>query len=331
MFQSIDTENADLAAAFSADGTELESLASGATPMESGLSDELISDEILDEYPGPPEAEETWAARDFKVDSAASDVSAEIYRRRKLMGNSYPFDLDRSTLRYRGSATLVYEFCLATACAPRITEGNFVRLPRNFERIVAIIVGLYLGTDAVHRIGDPTDDDDPPGHPRTFVDRMKYLRDRSAENAEEWLVEPEFGFDAEGKNAKDMGLDIVVWKDFPDRRVGRATMIGQCACGKNDITSDAKMRENLPERYATSLRRMTWSPPFRFYAVPFHLPNDARFKKMHSTGGLALDRARLSMIAEVVANQGKFQPLRQTIVELIRLVIPNFQVLAPTV
>jgi hypothetical protein len=52
---------------------------------------------------------------------------------------------------------------------------------------------------------------------------------------------------------------------------------------------------------------------------------------MHSTGGLALDRARLSMIAEVVANQGKFQPLRQTIVELIRLVIPNFQVLAPTV
>lgn len=135
MFQTLDTANAELKAAFGADETELECVGAGAVPLEVGLRDDLISDEILEERPGPPEEKERWAERDLKYDSAASGVAAEILRRSELMGDAYPFELSRGSLRYRGSSTLVYEFCLAVASAPKITEGAFVRLPRNFERL----------------------------------------------------------------------------------------------------------------------------------------------------------------------------------------------------
>lgn len=329
MFQTLDTASAELKAAFSADETELECLRVGAVPLEVGLRDELISDEILEERPGPPEEKERWAERDLKYDTAASGVAAEILRRSELMGTSYPFELSPGTLRYRGSGTLVYEFCLAIASAPSITEGAFVRLPRNFERVVAVAMACYAGGDA-RRIGAPTDEDDPPGYPSNFTGRILLMQSLSP-GSNEWVMLPEAGFEAQQEHAQDMGLDIVVWKAFPDGRAGRMTMIGQCACGKHDITSESKMRENSLDRYQTTFRRMTWAPPLRFYAIPFHLPNEARFRRMHSIGGLALDRARIAMLAEGAENRDKFQPFRERFEHLIGLVVPGFQAPPPAV
>jgi len=96
-------------------------------------------------------------------------VADELQRRAEMPGGGYPFNFDGRSLKYVGSRTLVYEFCLAVSRAESIVKGRFVHLPRNFERLSMIAARLYLGDGAEGvRLGWPTDKDDPAGIPRTL-------------------------------------------------------------------------------------------------------------------------------------------------------------------
>ncbi|HLL90841.1 MAG TPA: hypothetical protein VK324_16185 [Tepidisphaeraceae bacterium] len=254
----------------------------------------------------------------------------ELKRRAALPGGSYPFQLVSNSLEYAPSKTLAYEFCLAVSRAATLTEGEHVRLPRNFERLSAIVARLYLGSGAeAVRIGWPSDNEDPAPHPKTFIDRIALLRARSTPGSGEWELEPEEGFESSADNAKDHGMDFVAWKSFPDQRIGRLTIIGQCACGKNDQGDDRKAQELNFDSVKLLLRRLTWPNPIRAFASPFHVPEPERFKALHALPNLVFDRARIAAVCEGEPNDSVLAEMRPRLAELISLAVERFKLAKP--
>jgi hypothetical protein len=87
---------------------------------------------------------------------------------------------------------------------------------------------------------------------------------------------------------KDMGLDVVAWKHFPDQRRGKVVVFGQCATGEN-------WREKLGEPDLTHWRRyIAWHvQPLRVLAVPWTIESDD-WDWIEGHGLLTLDRIRAS-------------------------------------
>jgi len=101
---------------------------------------------------------------------------------------------------------------------------------------------------------------------------------RSPARSEEWELAPAKDFEKAAADANDYGMDFVAWKPFPDQRIGRLTLLGQCACGRYDQESDDKAKELDPNALKTVFRRLTWLEPVRLFATPYHVNSPHRFK-----------------------------------------------------
>jgi hypothetical protein len=306
-------------AAHNADEVEERCLGGIKVPAEAGLLDERISGETTDEPVSAGTAR--WAQETQTIDDATGAVSAELERRTKVPGGGYPFAFDGKSLAYVGSRTHAYEFCLAVSRARTIVKGEHIRLPRNFERLSAVAARLYLGQGAeCIRLGWPTDHEDPRGHPRDFRQRAALLKSRAPLDSDEWefAPKPRFG-DEVVDNAKDYGMDFVAWKPFPDERIGRITLLGQCACGKNDQASDEKLKELDLKKLSNLFSTLTWLEPVRVFATPFHVPESRRFQQMHQLGGMIFDRARIAAVCEQWSDDGQLRTFCDRLLQLSKM------------
>src|SRR5262245_14403406 len=88
-----------------ADQTELRAMQLAVVSVEEGLRDDKLADTI-------EESSETrdpaWSQRDQQLDVSSGRVSEELIRRGTILGDTYPFVLEGSKLRYRGSKTRAY-------------------------------------------------------------------------------------------------------------------------------------------------------------------------------------------------------------------------------
>lgn len=307
-------------AASNADEVEEACLSGSRVSIEAGLLDERISGETTDETASGSLA--TWARGSQALDDAIGALGDELDRRAKLPGGGYPFEFNGKSLVYTGSRSHAYEFCLAISRAKTIAQGDYVRLPRNFERLSAVTARLYLGEGAeCIRLGWPTDKEDPPGHPADFRERAALLKSRAPLGSDEWefAPKPRFG-DEVVENAKDYGMDFVAWKPLPDERIGRITLLGQCACGKNDQTSDEKLKELDLKKLSNFFSTLTWLEPIRVFATPFHVPETGRFQQMHQLGGMIFDRARISAVCEQCSGDRQLRTLCGRLLQLSKMV-----------
>lgn len=91
---------------------------------------------------------------------------------------------------------------------------------------------------------------------------------------------------------KDGGLDLVVYRRFPDGRSGKILAFGQCASGRNwrdkttEMQPDPFARTWLAEPLATS-------PLLRLFFTPFRVSSDDWFEHTAS-GGIVFDRCRIA-------------------------------------
>jgi hypothetical protein len=114
-----ETRRQDDRTAKNADDTEYSAIKNGSCNIEAGILDDRIAGSVEDDYELPsPHKVSAWASMDMALDSAASDLNQEIFRRTSLLGASYPFLADGNVLKYSASRTLVYEFCLAVSQSP---------------------------------------------------------------------------------------------------------------------------------------------------------------------------------------------------------------------
>jgi len=91
---------------------------------------------------------------------------------------------------------------------------------------------------------------------------------------------------------KDASLDVVAWRQFPDGRIGKHILFGQCATGRN---WRGKLLE-LPDSCKWCNYFMAESPavlPLRVFLVP-HAVDDHDWCKACHFGDLVLDRCRIA-------------------------------------
>lgn len=295
-----------------ADQTEVTAMRRGSVLVDAGLYDDRVSGAMDDFDSQDQTVTQRWHAEDLKYETASGEIYEEIERRIELLGKYYPFQLNDSQLVYRPSQTHYYEFCLAISTAPTITSGDYVRLPRVFERTCTLLAKLYLGHDtgSVH-VGSPRDEDIGT----TFYNAMQKVNNLTGE----WVWNAIQDFGDRPQTTGDEGLDFIVWKNTPDGRKGKVFIIGQCACGDDwtnkfyDLTVDKISKWFHPLSYVKH--------PIRAFAAPFHL-SDMNLINAQNDAGLVFDRARLTILAETFVQNQELIQWQNEIDELIALVIP---------
>ncbi len=282
----------DFRAGLDADQVELRAMLEGQASIESGIEDERISGVVDDSLTN---SGNSWAERQEALETLSGSVAEEITRRVGMMADSYPFTVHGNSLFYRSSKTGVYEYCLAVARNPKGTAEGKPHASTVFEWIARDVLALYLGSGAQgFRTGWPVHNSENRGsHVRdTFV----LLAEKCGEL--QWNPAPGYPDDPPPSHLKDCGLDVVVWKPWPDGRHAQLLALGQCACGKNDIDA-SKGHELSIERLSNWLRPVSYTPPVRCFLAALHIPNEiALYELSKEAGVLVVDRARLAMLAE---------------------------------
>ncbi len=284
------SRNADFKAGLDADEAEFRAVIMGTASLEEGARDERWTGEIEEDLPGTRAA---WIEREDALEQLGGDIAAEIERRTLIMGESYPFVWKDAHLTHRPSVSKVYEFCLAITMAPSLSQGVLKGLSIAFERLARDVLRLHTG---------PTSRGVRTGWPRQPADqlptRAQAVFKRLEELTGEWLWQPRQTRpeDPSSTFEKDQGLDVVVWRELPDKRIGQLFLLAQCACGTTDW--EGKWHDLDLDTLRIWLNPTTFTPPVRCFCVPFHIGNTAKLEDVSRRAGLTLDRARIALLAE---------------------------------
>ena len=282
------------AAALDADQVECRAMLDGASNIEAGIQDErttgLVDDLLV-------EKGNSWPERQMLLENLSGAVSEELERRAKLMNGSYPFSLKNGGVKYVPSKTGVYEFCLAVAKNPKGVADSIPKASAVFEFVARDILMLHFG-QGTHgfRTGAPIYDFEKRGN--GTKSSFEILQQRCGEFC--WSPAPGFPNEPSHKDLKDAGLDVVVWKPWPDGRQGLFFALGQCACGKNDINV-SKGRELSLKRLGNWLRPVSHATPLRCFLAAHHIPNSIALYELSGEAGIVFDRARIGLLAESCA------------------------------
>ena len=239
-----------------------------------------------------------------KSEELTAGILAEVERRHTIMGEHYPFILNAGSLRYRGTGTRahnVYLECLRTSVRPTDQDRE------DFEGLVVQALGAYLGGTASSQLfgwQTLTESDRPR--------RIKAMVEQLHAQTGEWLWSPEANLpdDPSSQLIRDMGIDVVAWLPMPDGRLGKIMLLAQCATGKGDWEN--KLNDVTWDRIENWIRPTPHRWTIRCFAVPFHLPNEMKWRLTSKLGGLFFDRARLALVLR--ESQPAVLPPQQTAV-----------------
>ncbi len=172
--------------------------------------------------------------------SQLADVFDELAYRAQILGVSYPFSLDETrgllTRNFAGLPSdpghVVYLFCLVTTAlrtkqitleSEKLTKELQQDIPNAFQACACIAAGGYMG-GSVASFGFPR------ASGTGFHEALRGVYKRfgagvvtDSENLPEGLPTQQ----------KDGGIDVIAWRDLPDRMPGKLYLIGQCASGSN--------------------------------------------------------------------------------------------------
>jgi hypothetical protein len=211
-------------------------------------------------------------------------VFTEIDRRAIASGDGYPFVRDESFISRRGTATdyLPYVFCLLLSFFKWKAKANVAHNPwLLFEELAHVAAGQYLDAAGTSMIFG------------TSARKKKQNFRESISNLCERIQEGN-GFREQKTNAKDDKLDVVVWKEFPDRGAAKVIMFGQCAAGAD---WSKKVSELQPDAFSTQWFNVTLiSPIIRSFYVP-HRINSDQWEYIARRAGVLFDRCRIAHFA----------------------------------
>ncbi len=294
-----------------ADDVEWNAVRLGTFPLDGVYTDEIATGQFIEDQSiadsHEPLAEHKTDAIEQSIDrklrekgeevnrnqkrreDAAAGVYAELKRRSELLGESYPFELGRGSLRYCENDENKHKTYVSLL---ELTAGESVDRD-SFEGIVQLALAAYLGADRAKSKCFGWRTKLEADRPR----RIKEMIDQINSESGEWIWRPKHGYpvDPSPQAVKDLGIDVVAWLPVPDKRIGQVFLVAQCATGLTDWESKfddvnwnslSNWIESVPKEWGGS----------RCFAVPFHIPNNARWLHVTSKAGLLLDRARITLL-----------------------------------
>jgi hypothetical protein len=161
---------------------------------------------------------------------------AELQYRAECLGESYPFTVDGRNLILRAAfrtdglhyGQVAYTFCLVTtAIREKMLSGldsltnEILELPLHFQVCACVAAGGYFG-GSVCSFGFPRAKGD------AFLTALKNAYKRFGYGDARTTIKPGLV-----TSPKDGGIDVIAWKDHPDKLPSKLYSLGQTASGSN--------------------------------------------------------------------------------------------------
>ena len=238
------------------------------------------------------------------AETLARQVYEVLGERSRLLGASYPFAYDGTTLTpNERKADSSYLFCLGLTWLQDI--NNNLRT-REFEAIVKAAAEVYFRGTAV-RIGAPWKTQEIT----VYGDLLQLVSD---------LI-PEIGPPTRTKapDGGDAGWDVVVVNNFADQQFSQIIALGNCATGRTDW--HRKGVETQPTMFWDFFTRPPQSNNIclTFLAVPFLMTRDDKLRKA-GPSCITFDRIRLcenapkaTAAASVIPSLRSAPPIRRAL------------------
>jgi hypothetical protein len=216
---------------------------------------------------------------DLAVEQKLLEVFEEIEQRWKAAASAYPFEVDYGTLQTKSTwhQFPAYAFCLCLSYF-----GSPTLQPRKlFELVSGAAAKAFVYGNAV--------DFGSPRHvlSAAFPDAVSQLCALIGEG-DRYAGLPTLG-------QKDAKLDLVAWRDFPDRNPSKLLMLGQCASGSD---WEGKIRELNPRAFFANWTRETpASPLISSLFIPHRIERKKWKSIARNSDGIVFDRCRIAYLA----------------------------------
>jgi hypothetical protein len=239
---------------------------------------ELIFDR--DDYLSLTEIRSLFPSGRQPTDDELTMALAEVERRGREYGEHYPFLVDdRGVLHVRDERARLYELLLLLSLkgTPTRVAGEYARSDPLFDAVVREAFKGWLG---------------PNTHALTFAWPPRAGRPTKFPDAVEWAAK-RLGLVARRSeipdNPLDGGVDVIVWRPFPDGRLGFEIYLVQNTV---QLSFSKKPYDIVPLQWVRWWNIST--PPLVGFAVPFALPqHDPWWTQVTYGVMLPMDRGRL--------------------------------------
>ena len=211
---------------------------------------------------------------------------------------AYPFILTGEGIELRDSVSPAYVFQLLVSLGSVDAHRDGTTVYKLFEELSAAAAGRYLGDSKTTVVFGSPRLTLPGGFRDAVAALVRLLREGEACKGREGVDQ-----------SKDDGLDIVAWREFPDRRASKLILFGQCATGRrwrekaSDLRSDDWCKNNLTGTLAVN--------PIPAFFVPRALSEkDANYFGVNQ---VLLDRCRIAALCSGSLADGLDERLREWI------------------
>lgn len=219
--------------------------------------------------------------QDEEIELTLQEVFDELDDRRSWAGRGYPFELrPEGVLRLRKDtpmfASLAYLLSLLISLLKEFKEKDvkdafpaFDQLEDLFQICGTIAAAGYVEGSSIS-FGFPRDDSSP------FYEKLQSVSKLMGEGR------PKIGWEeGASPSPNDAGVDVIAWRECPDRLPGQMYLLGQCATGKT------WQEEKTPPSDYDDFHEYYWSqwphsPIISATLVPFDL-RDSVIKGKHKS------------------------------------------------
>lgn len=162
-------------------------------------------------------------SEDDELDAKLSDVFAELQRRQLFTSDKYPFTFTKYSITLNEETSLtknVYLFLLLCTRfdMARNRVHNGVDGALLFEKLCAVIASNYFGENSSSYVFGTA-------NPSNFANKVSNLINKIGEGKH--FTNP----NNNNPTKNDDAVDVVVWKNFTDKRIGKLIAFGQCKTG----------------------------------------------------------------------------------------------------
>lgn len=258
-------------------------------------------DEAVTAYGEPAEGASDEGWRDIEPFETLLDEWVEALSHRDRAcgpGDAYPFEITQHGIELRDARSSAYLYQLLVSVGITDTLPDGATVYTLFEELSAAAAGRYLGDPKTAvAFGWPR-----RNLPAGFRDAVAHLVDL--------LREGKACADREDlEQSKDDGLDVVAWREFPDRRSSKLILFGQCAVGRRWREKSHELR---PRRWC----KRNFAAPTAVDPIPaFFVPRALSAKDAGDAGidQILLDRCRISALCSGTLEDGLDERLREWI------------------
>jgi len=222
------------------------------------------------------------------VEEVCLQVFSELEQRATAAGDAYPFTLDGAVLTSKPNRDEFtgYIFCLFLSYFRWSTERNH-EIPINpwllFEELSCIAAMAFINGEGV---SFGTSRANSATAKAGFKETIKNLCKKMGEG-KDFKEQPVL-------NRQDDKVDLIVWKDFTDRRTSKLVMFGQCAAGDDWKTKVAELQPGPFWRQWMVDARV--SPHLRSFYIPHRIAID-RWDFYARKADILFDRCRVAFWA----------------------------------